>query len=302
MMQPLVSVRVTAYNQERYIAQCLDGILMQQTDFPFEVIVGEDCSQDRTGEILQDYRQRFPDTVRILSSGENLGTAKNSLRVQQACLGMYHAMCDGDDYWIDPQKLQRQVDLLQAHPELSLCFHNALILNEASSATRLFYESPPGAILSFDDISRLAIPTGSMLARSAILATLPEWRLGIRYWGDLLFRLWSAHHGEVGYLDRIMSVYRVHQGGATALARATRSAAYEDQRFVLEHLDRETNYQHTASIQLQLARSAERHRIQKHPRAYYLTRPAKLLVRLRQYLRALQRYRTVKHFGDQRLP
>ncbi len=127
---PLVSVRLVTYNHEKWIAQCLESILMQRTDFPFEVIVGEDCSTDGTLEIVLAYAERHPDKIRVLPAEANLGAMTNSYRVQQACRGKYHAMIEGDDYWIDPLKLQKQVDFMEANPDMTLCFHNVFVVND----------------------------------------------------------------------------------------------------------------------------------------------------------------------------
>lgn len=254
---PLVSVRVATYNHENYIAQCLEGILMQRTTFPFEVIVGEDCSTDGTRAVVADYARRFPGHIRALLHDTNLGGQKNSFLNHQACRGKYHAMTEGDDYWIDPLKLQRQVDFMEAHPEVSLCFHNALILNERHAATRLYFERPFQQILAFDDIYSQALPTASVMARADILASLPEWRLKI-WCGDLLFRLWCLHHGSFAYLDRIMSVYRRHATGMSVQRwKLGHKAHFEDVLFVLREFDKETRFTHTDALQHEIARNRQ---------------------------------------------
>ena len=285
IMQPLVSVRVVTYNHEKWIAQCLESILMQRTNFSFEVIVGEDCSTDSTREIVQAYAGKYPDKIHVLLAESNLGLMLNSYRVQHACRGKYHAMLEGDDYWIDPLKLQKQADFMEAHPDVSLCFHNALILNEKHAATRLLFETPFQEILDFEAVYQVTLPTASLVARSDILATLPDWRLKI-WCGDLLFRLWCAHHGKFGYLDQMMSVYRRHAGGATSSREQQGHRAYFDDVFyTLQEFDKATNFAHTDLIQREIVRLKEvqvRHRIQG--RKYYLARPRQILVRLKQYL------------------
>jgi glycosyltransferase involved in cell wall biosynthesis len=282
--QPLVSVRLVAYNHEKWIAQCLESILMQRTDFPFEVIVGEDCSTDRTREIVLAYAGNYPDKIRVLPSEANLGHMLNSYRVQQACRGKYHAMIEGDDYWIDPLKLQKQADFMEAHPDVSLCFHNALILNETHAATRLFFETPFQEILDFEAVYQVTLPMASLMARSDVLATLPDWRLKI-WCGDLLFRLWCAHHGNFGYFDQIMSVYRRHAGGM-ALDRQLQGhrAYFDDVYYTLQEFDKATHFAHTDLIQREIARLKEiqvRHRIRG--RWYYLARPSQIIARFKRY-------------------
>lgn len=116
-----LSVAVITYNQEHYIRQCLDGIVMQKTNFNFEVIIGEDCSTDGTISICREYADKYPN-IRILSNNNNLGYAENWKRVLSACNGEYIAAIEGDDYWTNPNKLQKQVDFLDNNPEYGLCY------------------------------------------------------------------------------------------------------------------------------------------------------------------------------------
>jgi len=114
---PLVSVRTITYNHAPYIRQCIEGVLAQQTVFPFEYIIGEDCSTDGTREIVLEYGRRHPDRIRVITSEQNVGMRANGQRTRDACRGRYVAICEGDDCWHDPNKLQRQVDFLIRHPE-----------------------------------------------------------------------------------------------------------------------------------------------------------------------------------------
>ena len=288
---PLVSVRVVTYNQERWIAQCLEGILMQRTSFPFEVVVGEDCSTDGTRAIVADYARRFPERIRALLHDANLGGQMNSYRVRQACRGKYLALVEGDDYWIDPLKLQRQVDFMEAHPEVSLCFHNALILNERLAATRLFYETPFKEILDFDDICRSTLPTASVMARADILATQPEWTLKI-WCGDLLFRLWCLHHGPFAYLDRVMSVYRRQGGGLEVNRKRGGGQAYfDDVLFTLREFDQATGFAHADAIRREIDRMRRDRAQQRWGLGYALLHPTHLLMRLKEYAKVIRQKR-----------
>lgn len=124
-----LSVFVVTYNQERYIRQCLDSIMMQQVDFDYEVIIGEDCSTDSTATICDEYAEKYP-FVHVYHHSKNIGLLKNWEFVMNRCQGEYIALLEGDDYWIDGNKLQRQVDWLDAHPEYTLTFTRAEILYE----------------------------------------------------------------------------------------------------------------------------------------------------------------------------
>jgi len=117
---PLVSVKMITYNHEPFIAQAIEGVLMQKTDFPIELIIGEDCSTDRTREIVVDYQKKHPDIIRVIISDKNVGMHKNGQRSEKVCRGKYIAYCEGDDYWIEPLKLQKQVDFLEANPDYGM--------------------------------------------------------------------------------------------------------------------------------------------------------------------------------------
>src|SRR5208337_5507031 len=128
--EPLVSVIVVTYNHEAYIAQNIEGILAQQCHFPFELIIGEDKSTDRTLEICLSYQQKHPEVLRVVTWQENLGIGANYLRCLGRTRGKYLAFCEGDDYWIDPAKLTKQVALMEKWPETTLCGARTRVLME----------------------------------------------------------------------------------------------------------------------------------------------------------------------------
>lgn len=117
---PLVSVYMITYNHEPYIAQAIEGVLIQETDFPIELVIGEDCSTDHTREIVLDYQKKYPEIIRVITSEKNVGAKKNGKRTRALCRGKYLAFCEGDDYWHHPKKLQIQVDYLETHTEYGL--------------------------------------------------------------------------------------------------------------------------------------------------------------------------------------
>ena len=123
MLDKKVSVICVTFNQKRFIAQALDGFVMQKTDFSFQVLVGDDASTDGTTDVVIEYAKKYPDIIKPVLHSQNVGAFKNSLSVYQAAKTEYVALCDGDDYWTDPLKLQKQVDFLEAHPDYAICFH-----------------------------------------------------------------------------------------------------------------------------------------------------------------------------------
>jgi glycosyltransferase involved in cell wall biosynthesis len=120
-----VSVLMLTYNHEAYVAQALESVLMQQTDFAYEIVLGEDCSTDHTREIVIDFQRQFPEKLRLLLPAQNLGMHQNFMQTLNACTGKYIALLEGDDCWTSPYKLQRQADYLDRNNDFAICFHNA---------------------------------------------------------------------------------------------------------------------------------------------------------------------------------
>lgn len=121
--RPLLSIVTITYNHELFIAKTIEGVLMQQVNFPMEFIIAEDCSTDNTKKIVLDYANLYPELIKVITSENNVGAVANERRAMLAARGKYIAFCEGDDYWTDPLKLQKQVDFLETHPEYCVCFH-----------------------------------------------------------------------------------------------------------------------------------------------------------------------------------
>jgi glycosyltransferase involved in cell wall biosynthesis len=122
MSAPLVSVKMITYNHAPFIAQAIEGVLHQNTNFTFELVIGEDCSTDGTREIVYRYQKKYPDIIRIVTSDQNVGMKKNGYRTTKACQGTYIAFCEGDDYWHHPGKIQKQVDYLETNPDCGMVY------------------------------------------------------------------------------------------------------------------------------------------------------------------------------------
>lgn len=209
---PLASIRCMAYNQEDYIGQTLDSFLAQETDFPFEVIIHDDASKDRTAEIIREYEKKFPLIVKPIYQTENLYSKRDGslTRASTATLkGKYVALCEGDDYWIDPHKLQRQVDFLECHPEYTLSTENANVLFTNTGVVRPFSDEPEHDVSLDDLLIKRRFPTASAVYR------LED------YWDYLrqdcpVFdsSLWAfmASKGKVHFNPVISSVYRRGSG------------------------------------------------------------------------------------------
>lgn len=116
----MISVKILTYNQDKYIAQAIESVLMQKCDEPFEILIGDDCSTDSTGMIVDEYQSRYPDIIRVIRPEHNLGSAANSIRVLQFAKGEYISICDGDDYWLRDDHLQKQIDIFRNMPEVGM--------------------------------------------------------------------------------------------------------------------------------------------------------------------------------------
>jgi glycosyltransferase involved in cell wall biosynthesis len=135
MNAPLVSVKMITFNHAPYISRAIEGVLRQKTNFPFELVIGEDCSTDGTREIVFRYQKKHPDIIRIVTSDQNVGMKKNGYRTTKACNGKYIAYCEGDDYWHHPEKIQKQVDQLEANPDCGMVYSSYDVYHPESNQT-----------------------------------------------------------------------------------------------------------------------------------------------------------------------
>jgi glycosyltransferase involved in cell wall biosynthesis len=132
MSEPLVSVVIITYNQEKYIAQTIECALAQNVDFDYEIVIGEDCSTDRTREICLHYQEKYPDIISVISSPKNVGLLDNWYKSVCIAKGKYIAACAGDDYWHNPDKLKRQAKILEANQDCGMVHSDAFALNEST--------------------------------------------------------------------------------------------------------------------------------------------------------------------------
>lgn len=156
-----VSIAVITYGHEQYIKQALDSILMQKTNFNYEIVVGEDCSPDDTRNILKEYENKYPDKFQMLYRDENLGPTKNIYDVLLHCSGDYIALLEGDDYWNNSNKIQKQVDFLDKHPEYIGVVHSCKVISDdavKSQQKEAFYMRKDNSVFTFEDFKINRIP------------------------------------------------------------------------------------------------------------------------------------------------
>ncbi len=222
---PLVSVCVQTYQHRRYIEQCLNSILRQKTDFPFEIVLGEDESRDGTREICLEYAKKYAHIIRCYLRSrkdviyvDGMPTGRfNGLSNIRSARGRYIALCEGDDYWTDSSKLQKQVVYLEKHPEYAMCFHNRIKVDQ--SGKPIENSELPEEMkrpLTQEDIamSKYPVPPTAtvMYRKSCLPKCLPTWAMRMPLL-DRALAILATRSGDAGYLDFIGSVYRIHSGG-----------------------------------------------------------------------------------------
>lgn len=224
---PLVSIYVATYNQEKYLRDCLDGIVMQQTSFAIEAIVIDDASTDSNPQIILEYAKRYPNIIRPVLLKENYYQQNRSKIFEiffPMARGKYMAFCEGDDYWTFPGKLQAQVDFLETHPSYSMCFHNYKLINisnfiEKSYCVKLFRSCK---VSTSELILHQLAQTATIVARISNIKNdteLLEFSKNMTYkFTDMRFLLSYANSGKVYGFANDWSVYRVNNQGISTIA------------------------------------------------------------------------------------
>lgn len=217
----LVSIHCLVYNHEPFLRQCLDGFVMQQTNFRFEAVVHDDVSTDGSADIIRDYAAKYPDIIKPIFETENQyskGYGALDHIMINACTGKYIAMCEGDDYWTDPQKLQKQIDFLDSHSDYSMCFHNAIEhWEDNSNEDGLFSNIKDQDYTGKYIFENWIIPTASVVFRREVLTCDYHLRLienGHFCYGDILWFITAAKLGKLRGMSFCGSVYRRHKNGA----------------------------------------------------------------------------------------
>lgn len=216
---PVASVIVTTYNHAHYIEQAVLSAINQQTDFRYEILIGDDCSTDGTDEIVRRLATEHPDKIRVLLRPHNLGlNGKNNIAdLFRKARGRYLAALEGDDYWTDPRKLSKQVQFLENNTDYTMTFHWTQWLDQASGKIANNLYGPHHELKSFytlDDLLEFNnfIPTCSVVCRNNIATSLPDFFFESDT-PDWLFHVLNALHGKINFFDQTMAVYRRHAGG-----------------------------------------------------------------------------------------
>ncbi len=210
----LVSICCTTYNHEQFIKECLNGFVKQQTNFPFEILVHEDASTDNTARIVKEYENKYPNLFRCVYQTENQFLKQNTLIniLFPMARGKYIAMCEGDDYWTDPNKLQKQVDFLEANPDYAICFNAVNTLSGTTEKPSVLNRSKEETYSILDLAEENIIHTASVVFRNGLFEKFPDW-FNESPAGDYVLHMLNAKKGLIKYFPETMAVYRVHNAG-----------------------------------------------------------------------------------------
>ena len=213
-----VSICMITYNHERFISQAIESVLMQKTNFDYELVIGEDCSTDSTREILTEYQKKYPEKIKLFLNAKNEGANKNFIRIFSNCNGEYISLLEGDDFWSSPDKLQKQVEFMDSHRDCSMSFHKAALFYE-ESPQKMDSVIPSEQFKPFSTVEDLLetnfIPCLSVMYRRDSIPSIPEeltkfWML------DWPLHILVAGSGKIGFINETMAKYRRHENSITS--------------------------------------------------------------------------------------
>ena len=244
--KPLVSVHLLTYNHAKFIAQSIESVVNQKTTFPFEIVIGDDHSTDGTSQIVDQYAAKYPELIKVVRGKTNGGPQPNSIRILENSQGKYMAALEGDDYWIDPLKLQKQVDFMENNPDFAICFTNTRVE---------FFENKEEPYLLNSNIEKDVFELKDLIAETEV------WFMGtatlfytmssifpVQPWfhktksGDIPMIMLAARHGKIKYLPDVTAAYRRHPAGASNTDHKDDAVFIENRIMMYTNLDRDTGY------------------------------------------------------------
>ncbi|TDB68934.1 glycosyltransferase family 2 protein [Arundinibacter roseus] len=253
-----VSVTILTYNQVAFIGKTIQSALDQITDFDYEILVGDDCSTDGAQQVILDYEKRYPGKVKAVLHERNLGQNGlfNTIETLKLATGTYIAPLDGDDYWTSPHKLQKQVDFLDAHPDFSACFHNALVTYEDGTPAHEVNAADQKKVIEVKDLigeeEIWFMATSAVLFRNGLMH-YPDWFLKSTS-GDIPRYVILAQHGPIGYIGETMSVYRKNSAGASFKDHYRDARFLQNRIMMYKGIDQETKFEYSPALRRNISR------------------------------------------------
>ncbi|MDR6942153.1 glycosyltransferase family 2 protein [Mucilaginibacter pocheonensis] len=221
----MVSICCITYNQERFIGQAIESFMMQQTDFQFEIVIGNDCSKDGTAAVVESFIEKYPGKIRMLTNEKNVGCHHNMINTLKVCKGKYIALCEGDDYWTDPNKLQKQVDFLENNPEYIICCHYTKVVDTDNNT---LYVNPKPSPLVHTYYDLLTGKQEETKTATVLYHNVPEvHQLFQKPWyfacfaGDKMLKLYATFNTglSIYVMPEVMSCYRNHVDGIWSMIK-----------------------------------------------------------------------------------
>lgn len=253
-----VSIVCNAFNHEDYIKDALESFIMQKTNFKFEVLVHDDASTDNTANIIREYEEKYPDIIKPIYQTVNQYSQRIPIGITYQiprAKGKYIAVCEGDDFWTDPYKLQKQYDALESHPEVDMCAHSASMVNaETKEKVNAMNPSDKDVIFTVEQVIKGSggfVSTNSLMYRKELTRDLPNFRKFMTY--DYTLQIQGSLRGGLLYLKDNMSSYRVMAKGSwsSRMKNDSEKLYLHIQKIckMLEILNEETNFKHKTAIE-----------------------------------------------------
>lgn len=294
----LVSICCLTYNHANYIRECIEGFLAQKTKFKYEILIHDDASTDITQDIIREYEKKYPDIIKPIYQKENQdskGVAISATLQFTRAKGKYIALCEGDDYWTDPLKLQKQVDFMEAHPDYTMCFHGIEEIDNKGNHINNYQPYTQNQESPLVDIvlnGGLFCPTVSLLLKKEILNDYPDFCLKCHV-GDYPLQIWCAVKGKVYYINELFGVYRKGDNGSwtkrfSKLKLKEKYAKLETELNMLLSFDKLTEYKYSNAFQRRYIHFCAKNKLflimKKH--SSFIKHEPKLRRRVRRYLQA----------------
>lgn len=260
-----VSISCITYNQRDYISDALDSFLMQKTNFKYEILVHDDASTDGTADILREYEKKYPDIIKVIYQTENQYSKGIKITLEYLLplyKGKYIAYCEGDDYWTDPYKLQKQFDYMENNEECSLCMHSSVEV-KADNKSILSRRILSKEIKEYDIIDAVKglgrkTATNSFFLKREVALQKPEFRI-IAPCGDYILPILAALYGKIIYLPDVMSAHRANANGSlTQMWKKntnTKKLYYEKFDKMIESLNKYTDYKYSEHLKEESVRN-----------------------------------------------
>ncbi len=260
---PLISICSTTYNLEGYIAQAMESWLVQETGYSFEIVICDDCSTDNTRKIIREFEQKHPGKIRLIEAAKNQGMLPNFIASLNEARGKYIAVCDGDDYWIDPHKLQKQVRFLEEHPDFTACYTNSWVLDESSGEQKIakgqiWDVAGSAELLLHDDFQKENVPLSpghisGFVFRNILQNKYPDWFYQVDGVTDFPLYMMLSKYGKAKFINELTSVYRNHPK-SSSLVHYQFMRVQKNRVFMYEKVNEYLDYRYKSQIRELIAR------------------------------------------------